>query len=93
MRTFFLAFGPMIKQNFSIESFNIVDIYPLMCKILDITPSPNNGSLTVVSTMLDDKPNKQERDQRLAAFVFNREECRDIKYTSKVVILCKVNFI
>ncbi len=48
----FIAHGPAFKKNYKIESFKNVDIYPLMCFILGITPSVNNGSLENVIRML-----------------------------------------
>ena len=54
MRPFFIAMGPDFKKNFTVRSFNSVDIYPLMCQLLGIKPAPNNGSLTVVSHFLKD---------------------------------------
>ncbi|KAL4233252.1 hypothetical protein ACF0H5_007936 [Mactra antiquata] len=55
MRPFFLAMGPAFKKGFSLKSLNNVDIYPLMCYILGLTPAPNNGSLENVKDMLVEK--------------------------------------
>lgn len=52
MHPFFLAMGPAFKKNYNVKSFNSVDIYPLMCHILDLTPAPNNGSLDNVISLL-----------------------------------------
>jgi len=47
MHPFFVATGPAFKTGGLIyEPFDNVDIYPLMCLILGLTPAPNNGSLT-----------------------------------------------
>ncbi|RUS90763.1 hypothetical protein EGW08_001474, partial [Elysia chlorotica] len=54
MRPFFIAMGPDFKKDFSVKSFNSVDVYPLMCQLLGIKAAPNNGSLTVVSQFLKD---------------------------------------
>ena len=48
MYPFFIARGPAFKQNFTTQPFEIIDIYPLICHILGIEPSPNNGSLARV---------------------------------------------
>jgi len=45
MYPIFIGHGPSFKKNFTIKSFNNVDIYPLMCYLLGIEPSANNGSL------------------------------------------------
>ena len=48
----FISHGPSFKANFKINSFNNVDIYPLMCFILDVEPACNNGSLENVIDMV-----------------------------------------
>ncbi|RMZ92964.1 ectonucleotide pyrophosphatase phosphodiesterase family member 5 [Brachionus plicatilis] len=48
----FLAKGPAIRKNYRIENFDIVDIYPFMCAILDLEPGINNGSISNVESML-----------------------------------------
>lgn len=52
MHPFFIARGPSFKKGFSIQTFNNVDVYPLMCKILGLVPAPNNGSLDHVQALL-----------------------------------------
>ena len=54
MHPIFLAHGPAFKKNYTIKSFNNVDIYPLMCLILGIQPGVNNGSLEIVTDMIED---------------------------------------
>ncbi|CAL1538506.1 unnamed protein product [Lymnaea stagnalis] len=55
MHPFFVAMGPSFKKNFSIETFNNVDLYPLLCHLLNLKPAPNNGSLDIVSQLLVDQ--------------------------------------
>lgn len=43
MRAFFAARGPAIKERTIVEPFRNVDVYELMCKILGIKPSKNDG--------------------------------------------------
>ena len=52
MSPFFIAYGPAFKKNFVSKPINSVDIYPLMCHLLDLTPAPNNGSFDNVKQML-----------------------------------------
>ncbi|XP_064178811.1 ectonucleotide pyrophosphatase/phosphodiesterase family member 7 [Anguilla rostrata] len=54
MKTIFRAFGPDFKKNYLAEPFDSVNIYPLMCKLLGVTPAPNNGSLSFTVGMLED---------------------------------------
>ncbi|XP_005998877.1 ectonucleotide pyrophosphatase/phosphodiesterase family member 5 [Latimeria chalumnae] len=52
MHPLFIAHGPAFKKNFSRKSMNSVDLYPLMCHILGISPMPSNGSLGNVQELL-----------------------------------------
>ena len=40
----FYAAGPAFKRNYKFKELNNVDIYNLICKILDIRPAPNDGN-------------------------------------------------
>lgn len=51
----FIGSGPRFKKDFIVDSFRNVDIYPLMCLILNVEPAPNNGSLEIVKMMLVEK--------------------------------------
>ena len=52
MHPFFMAHGPAIKENYMMKPFQSVDIYSLLCHLLGIEPSPNNGSMEHVRLML-----------------------------------------
>ncbi|XP_076308138.1 ectonucleotide pyrophosphatase/phosphodiesterase family member 5-like [Tachypleus tridentatus] len=53
MRPLFFARGPNFKKNFTIKSvFDTVNIYPMLCHLLNIKAAPNNGSLEVVKGFL-----------------------------------------
>ncbi|XP_055991106.1 ectonucleotide pyrophosphatase/phosphodiesterase family member 7-like [Sorex fumeus] len=54
MKTIFRAFGPDFKKNYLAEGFDSIHIYPLMCKLLGVTPEPHNGSLAITQAMLSD---------------------------------------
>uniref|UniRef100_A0A915I6Z2 Uncharacterized protein n=1 Tax=Romanomermis culicivorax TaxID=13658 RepID=A0A915I6Z2_ROMCU len=57
MNAFFVAYGPAFKSNYRVKNDSIIeniDLYPLMCKILDIDPEPaNNGSLARIQDILN----------------------------------------
>lgn len=59
MKTIFRAFGPSFKKNHLAEPFDSIHIYPLMCKLLGVTPEPHNGSLAVTQEMLVDSFDQQ----------------------------------
>lgn len=52
MNSIFIGVGPYFRKNVQIDPFRIVDLYPLMCALLEIEPRPNNGSLENVKSML-----------------------------------------
>ncbi|CAH2306808.1 ectonucleotide pyrophosphatase phosphodiesterase family member 7-like, partial [Pelobates cultripes] len=52
MKMIFRAFGPDFKRNYIAEPFDSIHIYPLMCKLLGVSPEPHNGSLTFTQDMI-----------------------------------------
>ncbi|XP_077977610.1 ectonucleotide pyrophosphatase/phosphodiesterase family member 7-like [Glandiceps talaboti] len=54
MKNIFLAKGPNFKEGYTSKPFDSVDIYPMMCHILDLEQAPNNGSIDNVIDMLTD---------------------------------------
>ncbi|KAL4227311.1 Bis(5'-adenosyl)-triphosphatase enpp4 [Mactra antiquata] len=54
MKPIFYARGPNIRSNTTAFPFNSVDIYPLICELLGITPAPNNGTLDNTNTFIID---------------------------------------
>ncbi|GFS38436.1 hypothetical protein NPIL_423301, partial [Nephila pilipes] len=44
MKAFFMAVGPSMKRNFTVEPFINTELYELMCEMIGITPNPNNGT-------------------------------------------------
>ncbi|XP_054549903.1 ectonucleotide pyrophosphatase/phosphodiesterase family member 7-like [Talpa occidentalis] len=55
MKTIFRAFGPDFKKGYLAEPFDSIHIYPLMCRLLGVTPEPHNGSLAITQGMLVDQ--------------------------------------
>lgn len=62
MHPFFVAQGPAFKNNFISEPFENVHIYTLLCHVLGVDPSPNNGSLQAVQQLLKIAPVKFTQD-------------------------------
>ncbi|XP_062979510.1 ectonucleotide pyrophosphatase/phosphodiesterase family member 7 [Elgaria multicarinata webbii] len=52
MKTIFRAEGPDFRRGLEVEPFESVNVYALLCKLLEITPEPHDGSLTVTEHML-----------------------------------------
>ncbi len=67
----FIAHGPGFRQNYTIQPFNNVDIYPLMCLLLGIEPgSGHNGTLANVIDMV--VYNSNERKFTISRFTLNK---------------------
>lgn len=45
MRSVFVANGPAFRSGVVLPPFDNVDIYPLLARLLDVTPAANDGSL------------------------------------------------
>lgn len=52
MKTIFRAVGPAFQVGLQTEPFESVNVYPLLCELLGITPEPHDGSLHVMMPML-----------------------------------------
>ncbi len=52
MDAIFYAYGPAFKSNFTAQTFNNTDLYPLICEILELQPAPVDGQLENVQTLL-----------------------------------------
>jgi len=52
MRAIFIAHGKAFKRRKIVEPFSNVEIYNLMCRILGLTPAPNDGDFANVKRLL-----------------------------------------
>jgi predicted AlkP superfamily pyrophosphatase or phosphodiesterase len=52
MFSIFYAAGPAFKKNYKFDSLNNVDVYNLICRILDIRPAINDGDPSHIKGML-----------------------------------------
>jgi len=52
MASTFIATGPDIRQGVTLAPFDNVDVYPLIMRLLHLTPAPNDGSLTSLEPVL-----------------------------------------
>uniref|UniRef100_A0A452FZJ0 Alkaline phosphodiesterase I n=1 Tax=Capra hircus TaxID=9925 RepID=A0A452FZJ0_CAPHI len=44
MQALFIGYGPGFKHSTEVDSFENIEIYNLMCDLLNLTPAPNNGT-------------------------------------------------
>jgi predicted AlkP superfamily pyrophosphatase or phosphodiesterase len=54
MRAIFIAHGEAIKQGQVVEAFENVQVYNLMCAILNLKPAPNDGNMDAARAVLVD---------------------------------------
>ncbi|XP_069582110.1 ectonucleotide pyrophosphatase/phosphodiesterase family member 1 isoform X1 [Ranitomeya imitator] len=44
MQALFIGYGPKLKHGIEVQPFENIEIYNLMCDLLEIEPAPNNGT-------------------------------------------------
>lgn len=54
MHPIFIAHGHAFKKTFVAAPFDTVDIYALLCHLIDIEPQPNDGSFNAIRHILAD---------------------------------------
>ncbi|XP_071964715.1 ectonucleotide pyrophosphatase/phosphodiesterase family member 7-like isoform X1 [Antedon mediterranea] len=71
MKSIFYAKGPAFKSGFRSPNFESVNVYPLMCELLGIIPSANNGSRGNYVNMLQIGTNSADyvHDSAFRAFI------------------------
>ncbi|CAG5117815.1 unnamed protein product [Candidula unifasciata] len=101
MHPFFVAMGPSFRQGFSVDTFNTVDVYPLMCHLLHLKPAPNNGSMEVVALLL--RENEENTMWTFGTYilvlittasvgsVFSVAACRQHRYLKRKIIQLKLS--
>ncbi|GAV04819.1 hypothetical protein RvY_15040 [Ramazzottius varieornatus] len=57
MQAIFLALGPSLKSSAVVAPFANVDVYNLMCDLIDVTPAANNGTYGSLHHLLDQLKN------------------------------------
>ncbi|MBI9055038.1 MAG: alkaline phosphatase family protein [Bacteroidales bacterium] len=55
MHAIFYAYGPSFKKNYQHHSINNIDLYPLICEILNLKPQKVDGKLENVIEMIERK--------------------------------------
>ncbi|ELW69426.1 Ectonucleotide pyrophosphatase/phosphodiesterase family member 1 [Tupaia chinensis] len=44
MQALFIGYGPGFKHGIEVDTFDNIEVYNLMCDLLNLTPAPNNGT-------------------------------------------------
>ncbi|KAK2146244.1 hypothetical protein LSH36_623g04001 [Paralvinella palmiformis] len=74
MRPIFVAHGPAFKRGYVSEPFDLVDIYSLMCYILEVEPGLHDGNFDAIRHILVDEglrgfPQSQNKWASLTALI------------------------
>uniref|UniRef100_A0A3B4AHA2 ENPP1-3/EXOG-like endonuclease/phosphodiesterase domain-containing protein n=1 Tax=Periophthalmus magnuspinnatus TaxID=409849 RepID=A0A3B4AHA2_9GOBI len=56
MRTIFIGHGPSFKFRKMVPEFENIELYNVMCDLLDLSPAPNNGTYGSLNDMLRNPP-------------------------------------
>ncbi|XP_017578041.1 ectonucleotide pyrophosphatase/phosphodiesterase family member 3 [Pygocentrus nattereri] len=56
MQAMFLSYGPKFHSQTEIEPFSSIELYNLMCDVLEITPAENNGTHGSLNHILQSPP-------------------------------------
>jgi predicted AlkP superfamily pyrophosphatase or phosphodiesterase len=52
MAAIFIADGPAFRHGVVLPAFDNVDVYPLVARVIGVTPQPNDGHLAEVAAAL-----------------------------------------
>jgi predicted AlkP superfamily pyrophosphatase or phosphodiesterase len=52
MHGLFIASGPGFKSGLTVPAFENVHVYELLCRVLGVTPAPNDGRAEVTAGLL-----------------------------------------
>uniref|UniRef100_A0A8B9H8V3 SMB domain-containing protein n=1 Tax=Astyanax mexicanus TaxID=7994 RepID=A0A8B9H8V3_ASTMX len=63
MQAMFLGYGPKFQFQTEVEPFSNIELYNLMCDIMEITPAHNNGSHGSLNHMLRTPPFSPQHPQ------------------------------
>lgn len=61
MQAIFVAYGPSFRSNVETKPFENIELYNLMCALLNVTPAENNGTWGALHHLLVDPPTFPER--------------------------------
>ncbi|XP_035630261.1 ectonucleotide pyrophosphatase/phosphodiesterase family member 1-like isoform X2 [Oncorhynchus keta] len=56
MQTIFIGYGPGLKYKANVAPFENIEVYNLLCDLLDIPPAPNNGTHGSLNHLLKNPP-------------------------------------
>ncbi|ALA62386.1 alkaline phosphodiesterase [Turkeypox virus] len=78
MRAVFIGHGPVFKKGIEFEIFDNIEIYNLMCDILGIEPTSNNGTRGVLNGMLKNATyntnNTFPKDNSIAEYIIDTDK-------------------
>ncbi|XP_028981005.2 ectonucleotide pyrophosphatase/phosphodiesterase family member 1 [Esox lucius] len=58
MQSVFMAYGPGLKYKTQVEPFENIEVYNLLCDLLEVPPAPNNGTHGSLNHLLKNPPHR-----------------------------------
>ncbi|CAB1342704.1 unnamed protein product, partial [Coregonus sp. 'balchen'] len=58
MQTIFIGYGPGLKYKTHVAPFENIEVYNLLCDLMDVPPAPNNGTHGSLNHLLKNPPHR-----------------------------------
>ena len=53
MKPMFYGYGPQLRNGgVQVDSFETINLYNLMCRLMDVQPAANNGTMALIEPLL-----------------------------------------
>ncbi|KAF0875524.1 ENPP1 phosphodiesterase, partial [Crocuta crocuta] len=95
MQALFIGYGPGFKHSFEVDSFENIEVYNLMCDLLNLIPAPNNGTHGSVNHFLKNPvytPKNPKEAQSLVQCPFTRTSRYNLDCSCDPSVLPVVDF-
>lgn len=84
----FFAYGPMFRSGFKKSCIKSIDLYSLMCYILDIRPHKNDGRFERVQPLLKDFENDKDENSNVKFKLVEAIKAKESKEDDNDPITC-----
>ncbi|XP_047716064.1 ectonucleotide pyrophosphatase/phosphodiesterase family member 1 isoform X2 [Prionailurus viverrinus] len=95
MQALFIGYGPGFKHSIEVDSFESIEVYNLMCDLLNLSPAPNNGTHGSLNHLLKNPvytPTHPKEAHPLAQCPFTRTPRHNLDCSCDPSVLPVVDF-
>uniref|UniRef100_A0A452VK55 Ectonucleotide pyrophosphatase/phosphodiesterase 1 n=1 Tax=Ursus maritimus TaxID=29073 RepID=A0A452VK55_URSMA len=95
MQALFIGYGPGFKHNTEVDAFENIEVYNLMCDLLNLTPAPNNGTHGSLNHLLKNPvytPKNPKEAHPVVQCPFTRSPRRNLDCSCHPSVLPVVDF-